>query len=1010
MSTRTRHRSSQGAVDHLLSRPDPRAAAPPPPLAQEAAVVQRKVQAVPRRPLSVPAAPPTAQLAPPPPPAAGEEDHGSIMNEVFSVAWEIAASTPDMSGPTLVRQSSNLTDAVDWPFWQAVRALADACRTGEDWQRLLAVLLGISLDPAMNKNPIYMFTVAPNPAHAHGLRASRPARRRPPPAEGAESHKRAAARHEARAERLAKRARLRALIGGAPPQHEREMQELALWLLDDSEACDAENKAEREALAEEMEVATFKLMVAAKQYAKRAADAAREDEERKAALRGKDDETVEAEGTAEDVVRSAKEAGGSAATGKVKGGPGAEGGDGSGGGGGGGSGGGGGVGGGGASDMDSELRRVDDAEKTAQLSELCALLGSRWEEVGVKAALAIASLCARDERLQAELASLGGMGKMVALLDRERKLSEEGLLDVVLAFKALAANRMHHPELLRQLVEAEGPRKLVGLLGSGAAGNGNNGGGGGGGGDRDRVLALLEIIRSLGGAPVARDSLRGAGVIPRLLRLLGPSAPARYVEPAAATVAVMVRDDADCCEAMLHAQGAAALVPLLAHPSSAAAVSAASALGALAVLGQPGRLGARDAGALEALLPLLDGAFGDHDAEEAAAAAAAAALASLSRDSPVTARELSELGGLQTLVGMLGLRGRRPATLVGACEAVEAVAAADGACASELVRVGAVARLTGLLSDGSASVAAAAAAALTLLSEGISDPAIARKVRERLAADGGLGELVAQLKRPSGAEVARAALLLDGVALSDADQRARIVELGAVPLLVEAMRKGLDAGAVGPHGTALLNALGLLEALAQGSPPVQEAARRAGALPQLVRTLALRLPEGGGAAAAAAADELRRNAALASATLVAAHKAAIADARAAGLVEALVGLLDGGAEDEAAVLGIMGLKALGLRELGQQERAVRALSTLAGGTAAAADERLAVHRVAALKAVWAMESLASPAKRAARSGFAAAGQRGGGGGGDKAAVAGATSSASSKRRSLGAGRRRSLFG
>lgn len=201
---------------------------------------------------------------------------------------------------------------------------------------------------------------------------------------------------------------------------------------------------------------------------------------------------------------------------------------------------------------------------------------------------------------------------------------------------------------------------------------------------------------------------------------------------------------------------------------------------------------------------------------------------------------------------------------------------------------------------------------------------------------------------------------------------------------------------------------------------MQEAARRAGALPQLVRTLALRLPEGGGAAAAAAADELRRNAALASATLVAAHKASIADARAAGLVEALVGLLDGGADDEAAVLGVMGLKALGLRELGQQEGAVRALSTLAGGAAAAADERLAVHRVAALKAVWAMENLASPAKRAARGGFAAAGQRGGGGGGgggggrggggDKAAAAGAPSSASSKRRSLGAGRRRSLFG
>ena len=60
------------------------------------------------------------------------------------------------------------------------------------------------------------------------------------------------------------------------------------------------------------------------------------------------------------------------------------------------------------------------------------------------------------------------MGKTVGLL--ERSPNKAGLLDMVLAFKAFAANRMHHPELLRQLVDAEGPRKLVGLLGIGGDG------------------------------------------------------------------------------------------------------------------------------------------------------------------------------------------------------------------------------------------------------------------------------------------------------------------------------------------------------------------------------------------------------------------------------------------------------------------------------------------------------------------------------------------------------------
>ena len=41
--------------------------------------------------------------------------------------------------------------------------------------------------------------------------------------------------------------------------------------------------------------------------------------------------------------------------------------------------------------------------------------------------------------------------------------------------------------------------------------------GGGGGLGGDLQLALLEIVRSLGGAPAARDGLRGAGVMPRLV-------------------------------------------------------------------------------------------------------------------------------------------------------------------------------------------------------------------------------------------------------------------------------------------------------------------------------------------------------------------------------------------------------------------------------------------------------------------------------------------------------------
>ena len=51
---------------------------------------------------------------------------------------------------------------------------------------------------------------------------------------------------------------------------------------------------------------------------------------------------------------------------------------------------------------------------------------------------------------------------------------------------------------------------------------------------------------------------------------------------------------------------------------------------------------------------------------------------------------MAELGGLQTLVGVLGLAGLQPRTLAAACAALEAAAEADGACAVEVVRWGAV--------------------------------------------------------------------------------------------------------------------------------------------------------------------------------------------------------------------------------------------------------------------------------------------------------------------------------
>ena len=76
----------------------------------------------------------------------------SVTNDVFRVAWTIARGTTP-THPALKRQSSLISEAYDVAFYVHVQRLGERCRTAEDWERLLALLLGISLDPSMDTTP-----------------------------------------------------------------------------------------------------------------------------------------------------------------------------------------------------------------------------------------------------------------------------------------------------------------------------------------------------------------------------------------------------------------------------------------------------------------------------------------------------------------------------------------------------------------------------------------------------------------------------------------------------------------------------------------------------------------------------------------------------------------------------------------------------------------------------------------------------------------------------------------
>lgn len=803
---------------------------------------------------------------------------GSIVNEVFAAAWRIARGDGQPSDPSLQPQ-------VDHGFWKQVRLVAEQCRTQDDWQRLLALILGIALSPTLDKTPLYMFSTSANAATQGGLRPQRPSRRRrteASAADGAGARRRrgaAALAREAvearRTERRKNRRRLRSLLDGAKEKTLDEVRTLARWVLDDAEAMDAERRAEREDLAAEVTEVTMGILRAAKQ----AVAAAMAEGKAAGQMTVHAGPEVEMAAAGQDELRSGV-ATVSGRTGVAAKGESAE----------------------------VQAQRVDEAERAADVIALSRLLESDYENVAVKAALAIGSLCARDEDMQGALVAAGGLPKMAALLDAP--FSERGVLDLTLVFKALTAHQMHHPRLLDQFVKAAGPQKIMACLAAA------------GGGAVERQQALLEITRSLCGHPPARDAIVAAGGAPRLLRLLAPAVPLNVANPAAAALATMAVDAA-CAEALLKAQALPALVQVLARGAATdAAISAAATVGRIAALRPEAGQRARDAGAIEAVLPLLDGGFSSNPPERAAAEAAATCLCTLLHGSKTAAAELLDLGGLQTLVGVLGQRDAPAKVKASAIEAAGVAAALEPGCRSELGRLGAPRILVACLADKSKKVAALAAATLTNLST-LGDAPLSRSIASAMATGGGLPLLVEQLEPPDGEPAARAARLLDGALIDDEKTKRALLEMGAVPKLVAMLRGG-------PAGGGVEAALGALEGVVEGIAEAQEQARHAGFFHLLLPLLDRE----------AAPGDVRDNALLALRACVHGNAAAVQAAVDAGLVAVVAAQLDDGPESEVALLVVQALMSLGLRELHAQEAAVRRTDGRAG------------TRVAALRSVW----------------------------------------------------------
>ena len=713
-----------------------------------------------------------------------------FLGEVFATAWEIACGKDG---------------DIDQAFWAHVRLLAEKCRSDEDFQGLLGVLLQISLSdrpPPFDREPIYRWNV--DQRARHGLR---PVRRK---RADLQSTAASAERHRSSTmSRKEKRERLRLILdGGAPDATVLEKDDLARFVLDDAEARDHFFAVERELLAEEMQFAMRKLVKAANQWKTKA-------EGLELALEKAQEKKPEEEidfGIEEDVLRAAAGGGGAAsvilstegsATASSQG-----------------DGAGAGVGKAApAKELEakaSQLKRIDKHAENVELEPLSDLLQSDHEDVCVKAALQIAALCARDGERCGRLAEVGALPRIVALLDRD-SFATRSLLDVMHSLQALAANRMHHPALLTQLVQANGPKRLVRLIGSSQP---------------ELARTALQMVRSLVDHKPCRGAfVSEAGVLPPLLRCLRPGMPTPAVEPAAAALAILVRFEPPCCAAVLEGSGLPSLVQLLGRgANSLAAHSACSAIASLTrdpLVGSDAQRRALEAKAVQETLPLLDGVLGGSAATAATASAACNCLGALCTGSSALAAELREMGALTSLVGLLASKVAPNGLKTNACEALAAAVENDATSCAELRRLGALPLLATLVKGATRKLGVAAQAVLSVLMQRGDETLIAEIESSMRDAHDGAVLLVRQLQGEGRKPARRAALILDSLARTGDAARKQIIKLGAVPRLVKLMR-------LGHQDIGTLNAIGCLEVLAQNTPEAQDEARVAGVFEMLI--------------------------------------------------------------------------------------------------------------------------------------------------------------------------------
>ncbi|BDA45386.1 probable importin subunit alpha-1b at C-terminar half [Coccomyxa sp. Obi] len=327
----------------------------------------------------------------------------------------------------------------------------------------------------------------------------------------------------------------------------------------------------------------------------------------------------------------------------------------------------------------------EEVAKLGAIPKMLALLETTSETVKERAAEALLAVIGKDVGNQQRLREAGGVASLLAVISRSATAARSRAAEHAAALLyRLTLYRCAHAELQESgCIEA-----LVPLL------NGENA--------VIKTHVIWAVHNLTAGGPETEEAIVEAGGVPALVDLIRSSAEvpdqAPMLQPATIALCNLAAGDEARRNAIVDAGALPVLVKLLSHQERSVAGHAARSLWNLTSKHAANQDAVRNAGAIPPLVQLLiapDTIKGVKNVAVLAQEEAAGALSALARSHTENQEAVRTAGAIKPLLSLVA--SSTPAVRGQAAWALQALAEGNAACQAELHQAGGVAALTGLL-------------------------------------------------------------------------------------------------------------------------------------------------------------------------------------------------------------------------------------------------------------------------------------------------------------------------